>query len=186
MKAESHPFQCLPLKNRYPASQRPELCVPWLYFNHYKCASFLSPRPTLLTSHKTPKGGAWLGLAGCPSEWKDLWHLYHPEVDVPPSEAHPGRKSSFHKYNKASGTSVGQSGWRVSSVTGGCLLHVFTGVVWRLHLKPGSAQALILENRTNSLTTPQNLIHLFGSKFQKLTICIAFTIWCLLDSFMKT
>lgn len=72
MKAESHPFQYLPLKNRYPASQWPELCVPWLCFNHYKCASFLSPRPTLLTSHKTPKGGAWLGLAGCPSEWKDL------------------------------------------------------------------------------------------------------------------
>lgn len=165
MKAESHPFQCLPLKNRYPGSQPPELCVQWLYYNHYKCASFLCPRPTLLTSHKTPKGGAWLGLAGCPSEWKDLWNLHHPVADVPPQK--PTLAERVHFTNR-----VRQVEPKWGNQDGGCgvrqeaVYYMYSLGLYGLHLKPGSAQALILENRTNSLITPQNPTHLFGGKFQ--------------------
>lgn len=115
--------------------------------------------------HKTPKGGAWLGLAGCPSEWKDLWHLHHLWLMCPPQK--PTLAESVHFT-----TSIRQvepqwdnqdGGWGVRPEAVYCM---YSLGLYGLHLKPGSAQALILENRTNSLITPQNATHLFGGKFQ--------------------
>lgn len=71
----------------------------------------------------------------------------------------------------------------------GCPLRVLTGgCMHSPHLKPSSVQALILQEGTNCVSNYSSKphTHLFGGQFQKLAICTAFTICCLLDNFMKT
>lgn len=160
MKAESHSFQCLPLKNRYPGSQQPELCVQWLYFNDCKCASFLSPRP-----QNTQRWGlAWIS-------WLSIRMEGPMEFTPPGGWCAPLRSPPWQRRVHFT-TRIRQvepqwdnqdGGWGVRPEAVYCM---YSLGLYGLHLKPGSAQALILENRTNSLITPQNATDLFGGKFQ--------------------
>lgn len=115
--------------------------------------------------HKTPKGGAWLGLAGCPSEWKDLWNLHHPVVDVPPQKPTLAERVHFTTRIRQ----VNLSG-AIRMEDEECHRRLFIACIHWGCMDCTSSLALlrnlILENRTNSLITPQNATHLFGGKFQ--------------------